>query len=695
MQHILLNNEIMKKKDDFFQLEKDQEAVVAFQEHLKGNMMEFASLKEKIKWMIDNQYYEDFSKKYTMRDVVKLFSMIYDHQFKFQSYMAISKFYNTYAVKTNDKSKYLENYEDRIVANALHLAGGDFNKAKEFAECLIEQRFQPATPTFLNAGRARRGELVSCFLLSVDDDKHSISYVERACLYLSSIGGGIAVNLSRLRARTESIKGIKGVAKGVVAVAKIYESVINYADQQGQRDGSAAMYLNVFHADLEEFLGSKKINADESSRLQTLSLGLIIPNKFFEIAEKNENMFVFGPHSVFTEYGVHLDDMNMEEWYEKLATNERIFKKEVNPRDILTKIAEMQKESGYPYLMFKDNANKVHALKDIGEIKMSNLCTEIFQIQETSTIMEYHIEDIVKRDISCNLGSLNIDNVMSTRKFRETVHTAMDMLTLVSDMTHLENVPSVAKANKELHSVGLGAMNLHGFLAKNHIMYESFEARDFARTFFMMMNYYSLERSMLIAKERKVTFEGFEQSEYAKGTYFNKYEERDYSPKSEKAKALFEGMHIPTIEDWRRLKADVQEYGVYHAYRQAIAPNGSISYVQNSTAGVMPIMDMVEERKDSKAKTFFPMPFLNQKNMWFYKSAYNMDPFKMIDMIAVIQEHVDQGISTTLFVSSDCSTRDLVRLYIYANKKGLKSLYYTRQKTNRKVDQQECVNCAV
>jgi ribonucleoside-diphosphate reductase alpha chain len=284
---------------------------------------------------------------------------------------------------------------------------------------------------------------------------------------------------------------------------------------------------------------------------------------------------------------------------------------------------------------------------------------------------------------------------MGYKTMRKTIHTAMDMLTNVSDATSIQNVPSIEKANRELHSVGLGAMNLHGYLAKNHMMYESFEARDFARTFFMMMNFYSLERSMQISKETGVTFAGFEKSAYADGSYFDRYTSIDYAPQSEKAKNLFKGMDIPSPQDWEKLKRDVQKYGVYNAYRQAIAPTGSISYVQNATAAVMPIMEMVEERKDAKAKTYYPMPFLNESNMWFYKSAYNMDPYKMIDMVAIIQEHIDQGISTTLFVQGDCSTRDLAKLYIYAHHKGLKGLYYTRQQTARKIDAQECVNCSV
>jgi ribonucleoside-diphosphate reductase alpha chain len=272
------------------------------------------------------------------------------------------------------------------------------------------------------------------------------------------------------------------------------------------------------------------------------------------------------------------------------------------------------------------------------------------------------------------------------------MHEGIEAITAVSDMTSVDNAPGVQKANRELHSVGLGAMNLHGFLAKHKIAYESEEAKDFARTFFMMMNYYSLEKSMEIAKETGVTFLGFEQSEYAKGTYFAKYVANDYHPQTEKVKQLFEGMHLPNKEDWAALQKNVQTYGVYHAYRLAIAPTQSISYVQNATSSVMPIVEHIETRTYANSTTYYPMPYLSQENYFYYKSAYVIDQFKVIDLIAEIQEHIDQGISTVLHVNSNVSTRDLARYYIYAAKKGLKSLYYTRTKH---LTVEECISCAV
>ncbi|MCG3401810.1 class 1b ribonucleoside-diphosphate reductase subunit alpha [Staphylococcus massiliensis] len=691
--HIELNNEVTKRKENgFFNLEKDQEALENYLEEIKDHTIYFDDAIERLHYLVDQDFYFDVFEKYSEADLREITDFAQNLPFTFASYMSASKFFKDYALKTNDKTQYLEDYKEHVVIVSLYLADGHKATAKQFIQAMIEQRYQPATPTFLNAGRARRGELVSCFLLEVDDSLNSINFIDSTAKQLSKIGGGVAINLSKLRARGEAIKGIKGVAKGVLPVAKSLEGGFSYADQLGQRPGAGAVYLNIFHYDVEEFLDTKKVNADEDLRLSTISTGLIVPSKFFDLAKEGKDFYMFAPHTVEREYGVTLDDINIDDYYDKLVENPNIMKKAKDAREMLNIIAQTQLQSGYPYLMFKDNANKVHANSNIGQIKMSNLCTEIFQLQETSIINDYCIEDEIKRDISCNLGSMNIVNVMESGKFRDSVHTGMDALTFVSDEANIQNAPGVKKANSELHSVGLGVMNLHGYLAKNHINYESEEAKDFANTFFMMMNYYSIERSMQIAKDRQEKYVGFEDSDYASGEYFNRYTENDFSPKYDKVKALFEGLDIPTTEDWKALAEKVKEHGLYHAYRLAIAPTQSISYVQNATSSVMPIVDQIERRTYGNAETFYPMPFLSPQTMWYYKSAFNTDQMKLIDLIATIQTHVDQGISTILYVNSEISTRELSRLYVYAHYKGLKSLYYTR---NKLLSVDECTSCAI
>lgn len=690
--YIELNNEITIRKDGFFQLDKDLDAVKEFAKEVKRKMMKFDSIEEKVHWLVDNDFYYNVYDYYTEDQVIEIFRTAYEFDFKFQSFMAISKFYKDYALKTNDKKKYLEFYEDRVAITALYLGDGSIKSARNQVVKMMKQQYQPATPTFLNAGKSRRGEMVSCFLLEVDDTLNSISFNIDTSMQLSKIGGGVALNLSKLRGRGESIKGVEGVAKGVLPVMKLLEDAFSYADQMGQRKGSGAVYYNIFGSDVIEFLDTKKINASEKSRIQSLSIGLIVPHKFFELATNNEDFHMFYPYTVFKEYGTHLDDMDIDKMYDELVANKNVKKKSMNARDMLTKIATTQFESGYPYIMFKTNANKDHALKEIGNIKMSNLCTEIFQLQETSIIGDYDDFDIIKRDINCNLGSLNIVNVMEDKgEFQSIVHTAIDALTFVSDSTSIPNAPTVKKANEELHAIGLGAMNLHGYLTKNKIAYESVEALDFANVFFMMMNYYSIERSMEIAKE-KGTFKDFDKSEYANGNYFEKYVQKDFHPVTDKVKKLFEGFYIPSKEDWKNLKSNVRCFGLYHAYRLAIAPTQSISYIQNATSSIMPVVEHIETRTYGNATTYYPMPFLAPDNMFFYKSAYNIDQFKLIDMVATIQPHIDQGISAILYVDSNTSTAKLAQYYLYAAGMGLKSLYYTRTKA---LSVEECTTCSV
>lgn len=690
---ILLNNEVMIKKDEDFQLDKDKEAVRSyFLDYVNKNTVFFYTLKEKIDYLIENNYYENLYEQYTFEEIMRVYALIYERKFRFPSFMSAFKFFQNYALRDDSGEKFLERYEDRIACISLYLGQGSVEQAIKFAELLVNQEYQPATPTFLNGGKRRSGELVSCFLDEIGDSLNSIGYAINSSMKLSSIGGGVALNLSKLRGRSEAIKGVEGRASGVLPIMKLLEDVFSYANQLGQRPGAGAAYLNIFHLDIEEFLDCKKINVDEKVRIKSLSIGVVVPDKFMELAEKDEPFYIFYPHSVFRQYGQYLDDMDMNKMYHELVDNPKVRKKRLSARVMLVKIAQTQKESGYPYLFFKDNANREHALKDIGEVKFSNLCTEIMQLSEVSEINDYYQEDIIRRGISCNLGSLNVATVMENKRIKEAVSTSIDALTVVTDISNIDVVPSIKKANEELHSVGLGAMNLHGFFAKNFISYESKEALDFCNVFFMMMNFYSLQRSMEIARERKKTFKDFDKSEYAKGTYFDKYLKQEYLPQTDKVKTLFEGIFIPSKEEWKELKDQVIEHGIYHAYRLAIAPNQSSSYIMTSTASVMPVVDTIEVREYGDSTTFYPMPYLTNDNFFFYKSAYDMDQMKVMKLISVIQRHVDQGISTILHTKSSDTTRDLARYYIYAHKIGLKSLYYTR---TRKATIDECVSCSV
>ncbi|URO01865.1 ribonucleoside-diphosphate reductase subunit alpha [Bacillus phage 268TH002] len=700
--YIELNNEIMLQKDGRFQFEKDLEAVRAyFIDYVNQNTVFFHDLGEKLDYLRDNDYYEtEFLDAYTFEEIKAVYQAAYAHKFRFPSFMSAFKFYNDYALKTNDGKKILERYEDRVACCALFFAEGAATKALEYVDLMMRQEYQPSTPTFLNAGRKRRGELVSCFLLEVNDSLNDISRAIDISMQLSKLGGGVSLNLSKLRAKGEAIKDVENATKGVVGVMKLLDNAFRYADQMGQRQGSGAAYLNVFHADINDFLDTKKISADEDVRVKTLSIGVVIPDKFIELAREDRPAYVFYPHTVYKEYGQHLDEMDIGEMYDQLVDNPAVRKEKINPRKLLEKLAVLRSESGYPYIMFEGNVNAHHANNHISKVKFSNLCSEVLQASQVSEYTDYGEPDEIGLDISCNLGSLNVANVMKNGDFESIVKLSVDALTRVSETSNIKNAPAVARANREMRSIGLGAMNLHGYLAQNGIAYESEEARDFANVFFALVNYWSLVRSMELAKETGSTYEGFEESTYATGEYFFKYtyvdeqngEGLDCFPKTEKVARLFEGVKIPAPIDWARLEDSVRKYGLYHSYRLAIAPTGSISYVQSATASVMPIMERIEERTYGNSKTYYPMPGLSPQNWFFYKEAYDMDMFKVVDMIATIQQHVDQGISFTLFLKDTMTTRDLNRIDLYAHHRGIKTLYYARTKDTT---QEGCLSCVV
>lgn len=320
--------------------------------------------------------------------------------------------------------------------------------------------------------------------------------------------------------------------------------------------------------------------------------------------------------------------------------------------------------------------------------------TEILQPSIPSYYSGYgkSSEDRIGLDISCNLASLVIENTIASGNIGEVVDCAIDLLDSVARSTSIDSVPAVKKANDNMRSIGLGAMGLHSFLAKNEIYYGSEEAIDFVNVFFATVHYHARKRSMEIARDTGFVFEGFKGSRYESGEYFTQYFENDFHPETEQVKEIFTGITLPTREDWVRLHEDIKAHGLAHSFVMAIAPTGSISYVSNATQSIMPITEKVETRNSSKGSTIYPMPGLNAETEWYYTEAYDMSMTAVIDTVAAAQRHIDQGISCTLFVPSTHTTRDLQKYYIYAYKKGLKTLYYTRTK---KLTIDECLSCSV
>lgn len=706
-----LNNEINRPVDGQIPLHKDKEALAAFfKENVEPNTMTFDSVTDKIDYLIEHDYLEEaFIRKYRPAFIEELYQFLSEQHFTFKSFMAAYKFYSQYALKTNDGTAYLESYEDRVAFNALYFADGDEELALALADEMIYQRYQPATPSFLNAGRKRRGELVSCFLIQLTDDMNAIGRGINSALQLSRIGGGVGITLSNLREAGAPIKGYEGAASGVMPVMKLFEDSFSYSNQLGQRQGAGVVYLNVFHPDIISFLSAKKENADEKIRVKTLSLGVIVPDKFYELTRKNEDMYLFSPYSVEKEYGIPFSYIDITKEYDNLVMNPNIRKTKIKARDLENEISKLQQESGYPYIINIDTANRSNPID--GKIIMSNLCSEILQVQEPSVINGKQEYEVLGTDISCNLGSTNIVNLMDSPDFGKSVRAMTRALTFVTDASDIDVVPSIQNGNALNHTIGLGAMGLHTYFAKNQMEYGSPESLEFTDLYFMLLNYWTLVESNNIAKEQGEVFHNFEKSAYADGSYFTDYITGDYQPKSDKIKALFDGVFIPSGEDWAALAEAVKKDGLYHQNRLAVAPNGSISYINDTSASIHPITRMIEERQEKKiGKIYYPAPYLSNDTIGYYRSAYDMDMRKVIDVYATAQKHVDQGMSMTLFMRSDIpeglyewketskqTTRDLNILRHYAFHKGIKSIYYVRTFTDdaEEIGSNQCESCVI
>ena len=670
-----------------------------FLQHVNQNTVFFHNLEEKLRYLVEEGYYEQsVLAQYDFAFIKQLFQQAYAKKFRFETFLGAFKYYTSYTLKTFDGKRYLERYEDRVCMVAMTLAAGDTALAQDLVEEMISGRFQPATPTFLNCGKQQRGELVSCFLLRIEDNMESIGRAVNSALQLSKRGGGVAFLLTNIREVGAPIKRIENQSSGVIPIMKMLEDAFSYANQLGARQGAGAVYLNAHHPDILRFLDTKRENADEKIRIKTLSLGVVIPDITFELAKNNEEMYLFSPYDVEQVYGVPFSEISVSEKYREMVDDKRIRKSRINAREFFQVLAEIQFESGYPYMMFEDTVNRENPIA--GRINMSNLCSEILQVNRASTYHDDLSYDQVGKDISCNLGSLNIAKTMDAPDFGKAIDTAIRALTAVADMSDIRSVPSIAEGNRSSHAIGLGQMNLHGYLARERIFYGSEEGVDFTNIYFYTVAYHAIRASNQLAIERGSAFAGFEDSTYASGLYFSKYTEREWQPQTERVRALFADANIaiPGREEWLALRQSVMMHGLYNQNLQAVPPTGSISYINNSTSSIHPIVSRIEIRKEGKiGRVYYPAPYMTNDNLEYYQDAYDIGPEKIIDTYAAATQHVDQGLSLTLFFRDTASTRDINRAQIYAWRKGIKTIYYIRlrQMALEGTEVQGCVSCAL
>ncbi|WP_371089260.1 class 1b ribonucleoside-diphosphate reductase subunit alpha [Brevibacterium sp. HMSC07C04] len=685
-------------QDGRIQFERDKQAARQFfLQHVNNNTVFFHDLEEKLNYLIEHQYYEkEVLDQYSFAFISELSKHAYAKKFRFETFLGAFKFYTSYTLKTFDGKRYLERFEDRVVMVALFLARGDEKLARQLVDEIISGRFQPATPTFLNAGKKQRGEMVSCFLLRIEDNMESIGRSVNSALQLSKRGGGVAFCMTNIREAGAPIKKIENQSSGVIPVMKMLEDAFSYANQLGARQGAGAVYLNAHHPDIYSFLDTKRENADEKIRIKTLSLGVVIPDITFHLAKKNEPMYLFSPYDVESVYGVPFTEISVTEKYYEMVDDARIKKTKINAREFFQTLAEIQFESGYPYIMYEDTVNRANPIK--GRITMSNLCSEILQVNSASLYNEDLTYNHIGKDISCNLGSLNIAATMDSEDFGQTVEVAIRGLTAVSETSNIASVPSIERGNSMSHAIGLGQMNLHGYLGRERIHYGSEEGLDFTNMYFYTVAFHAVRASMEIAKERGRAFEGFEDSKYASGEYFEKYTQQEWAPRTQRVAQIFEeaGVHIPTQDDWAKLRDDVAEHGIYNQNLQAVPPTGSISYINNSTSSIHPIAAPVEIRKEGKiGRVYYPAPHMTNDNLEYFQDAYEIGPEKIIDTYAEATQHVDQGLSLTLFFKDTATTRDVNKAQIYAWTKGIKTVYYSRirQMALTGTEVEGCVSC--
>ena len=688
------------------QIQFDKDRLAArqyFLQHVNQNTVFFHNLAEKLRYLVEEGYYEAaVLDQYAFDDIKALFKQAYAKKFRFQTFLGAFKYYTSYTLKTFDGKRYLERYEDRVCMVAMTLARGDIQLARHFVDEIISGRFQPATPTFLNCGKKQRGELVSCFLLRIEDNMESIGRSVNSALQLSKRGGGVAFMLTNIREVGAPIKRIENQSSGVIPIMKMLEDAFSYANQLGARQGAGAVYLNAHHPDILRFLDTKRENADEKIRIKTLSLGVVIPDITFELAKNNEDMYLFSPYHVEKVYGVPMSEISISEKYREMVNDKRIHKSKINAREFFQVLAEIQFESGYPYMMFEDTVNRANPIK--GRINMSNLCSEILQVNSPTIYGEDLSYQEIGKDISCNLGSLNIASAMDSSDFGNTVEMAVRALTAVSDMSHIRSVPSIDQGNQDSHAIGLGQMNLHGYLCRERIYYGSEEGLDFTNIYFCTVAFHAIRASNQIAIERQQSFKGFKDSTYASGAYFDKYVDdalaAKWQPKTDRVRELFAdaGIAIPTTADWAALKDSVMQHGLYNQNLQAVPPTGSISYINNSTSSIHPIVSRVEIRKEGKiGRVYYPAAFMTNDNLDYYQDAYEIGPEKIIDTYAEATQHVDQGLSLTLFFRDTATTRDINKAQIYAWRKGIKTIYYIRlrQMALEGTEVQGCVSCTL
>ncbi|MEV3047479.1 ribonucleoside-diphosphate reductase subunit alpha [Paenibacillus larvae] len=554
---------------------------------------------------------------------------------------------------------------------------------KEAYWALSNQYMTVATPTLSNAGKARAGQLSSCFIDTVDDSLQGIYDSNTDIARLSKMGGGIGVYMGKVRSRGSDIRGYKGKSSGVLPWIRQLNNTAVSVDQLGTRKGSIAVYLDVWHKDILSFLDLKLNNGDERLRAHDIFPGVCIPDLFMEAVEQRGEFHLFDPHEVRQVMGYSLEDLYDEKVgegsfrtkYEECVNNPQLSRTTVQAIDIMKRILISQLETGTPYMFYRDTVNRANPNKHKGMIYSSNLCTEIMQNMSATTLIEEELNDgeiVIRKQagdfVVCNLSSIHLARAVPDGVLERLIPVQIRMLDNVIDINRIE-VPQATYTNKRYRAIGLGTFGLHHLLALKKIQWESEEAVVYNEALYERISFLAIQASMELARE-KGAYPLFEGSGWETGEYF---ELKGYKS-----------------EEWKKLQQQTKENGMRNGYLMAVAPNGSTSIIAGSTASIDPIYDLISYEEKTTYKIANPAPDLSPQTIWYYKTAFHIDQHWSIRQASARQRHIDQGQSFNLYVKPDIKAKQFLELHLDAWRSGLKASYYVR---SRAVEVEDCVVC--
>lgn len=547
-----------------------------------------------------------------------------------------------------------------------------------------------ATPTLANAGKVG-GQLSSCFIDTVDDSLQGIYDSNTDVARVSKHGGGVGAYLGYVRSAGSSIRGVANSSGGVVPWIKQLNNTAVSVDQLGQRKGAIAVYLDVWHRDIEAFLDLRLNNGDQRLRAHDVFTSVCLPDLFMEAVERRGDWYLFDPYEVKRIKGWYLQDFHDEqrgqgsfrEKYEEVVADERISRRTIKAIDLFKRIMVSQLETGNPFMFYRDEVNRMNPNKHAGIIYSSNLCTEILQnMSPTRMIQEMISGDqiVTTRQagdfVVCNLSSINLGravtaapDLLSNDVLERLVPIQVRMLDNVIDLNQLP-VPQATITNRKYRAIGLGTFGWHHLLALQQMEWNSAQAEDYADSLYERINYLTIQASMTLAKE-KGRYSAFVGSEWQNGEYFRA-----------------RGYDSPA---WRELAAQVGVNGLRNGWLMAVAPNMSTAQIAGSTASIDPVYGAFyyEEKKDFRRPVAAPGLSL-ETYPYYEKGAYRVDQFASIRQNARRQRHVDQSISFNLYVPSTIRASTLLALHMSAWREGLKTTYYVR---SNDIDISECEWC--